>query len=119
LRYGFQSRYLKAIQRAGDAYRTLERTGLDPALLQYLVPMAFRLRWYFKVNLRELIYLCELRTTSQAHPNYRHLAQQMWRQVCAIHPRLAACGKFVDLSAGTDLTRRSSEVAIDRKLSTL
>jgi thymidylate synthase ThyX len=81
--------------------------------------MAFRLRWYFKVNLRELVYLCELRTTPQAHPNYRHLAQQMWRLVVGVHPTLGACGQFVDMSTPQALTRLGSEAAIDRKLSKL
>ena len=119
IEYGFQARYLKAMQRAQDAYRTLAKEGLDPTLLQYLVPMAFRLRWYFKVNLRELVYLCELRTTPQAHPNYRHLAQQMWRLVVGVHPTLGACGQFVDMSTPQALTRLGSEAAIDRKLSKL
>ena len=119
LRLGLHAPYRKAIAKAEEAYRTLERSGTSPALLQYLVPMAFRLRWYFKVSLRELVYLCELRTTTQAHPNYRWLAQRMWQHVLTVHPRLASCGQFIDLASGSELARRQSETAIARKLSSL
>jgi thymidylate synthase ThyX len=116
VRHGLQAPYSEAITSAQDAYRALEKSGVPPALLQYLVPMACRIRWYFKLSLRELVYLCELRTTAQAHPNYRHLAQQMWSQVVTAHPRLAACGTFIDFGGGDSLARRASEAAIDRKL---
>lgn len=118
-RYGLQAPYLAAMQSAAAAHASLAEQGVPLDLLQYLVPMAFRLRWYFKLNLRELIYLCELRTTPQAHPNYRYLAQQMWLGVLAVHPTLAAAGRFISLDDPQALARRQSESAIDRKLASL
>jgi thymidylate synthase ThyX len=83
------------------------------------VPLAFRLRWYFRVNLREIYHLCELRTTPQGHPDYRWVAQEMFRLVAEVHPRLARYAKFVDMGPGDELERRRSERRLDEKLSAL
>jgi thymidylate synthase ThyX len=92
---------------------------LGPALAQYVVPLAFRVRWYFRANLREVYHLCELRTTPQGHPDYRWVAQEMFRRVSEVHPRLARYARFVDLGPGDELERRQSERRIDAKLSAL
>ena len=84
-----------------------------------MVPLAFRLRWYFRVNLREIYHLCELRTTPQGHPDYRWVAQEMFRLVKEVHPRLASYARFVDMGPGDELERRKSERRIDEKLSAL
>ena len=86
---------------------------------QYAVPLAYRLRWYFRCNLREVYHLCELRTTPQGHPDYRWVAQEMFRRVQEVHPRLAAYAKFVDLGPGDQLERRRSERRIDERLAQL
>jgi thymidylate synthase ThyX len=92
---------------------------LGPALAQYVVPMAFHVRWYFRANLREVYHLCELRTTPQGHPDYRWVAQEMFKRVSEVHPRLARYARFVDLGPGDELERRQSERKIDEKLSAL
>jgi len=71
------------------------------------------------VNLREVFHLCELRTTPQGHPDYRWVAQEMFRRVAEVHPRLAGYARFVDLGPGDELERRHSEHRIDEKLSAL
>ena len=111
-------RFRAAVETAAEAHHRLE-AALGPALAQYVVPLAFRVRWYFKVNLREVIHLCELRTTPQGHPDYRRVAQEMFRRVSEVHPRLARYAKFVDLGPGDELERRQSERRIDAKLSAL
>src|SRR5260370_32084880 len=68
--------------------------------------MGFRVRWYVRSNLREIYHLCELRTTPQGHPDYRLIAQEMFRRVQEVHPRLAGYARFVDLGPGDDLERR-------------
>ena len=90
-----------------------------PALAQYVVPLAFHVRWYFRVNLREIYHLCELRTTPQGHPDYRWVAQEMFRLVSQVHPRLARYARFVDMGPGDELERRRSERRMDEKLSAL
>jgi thymidylate synthase ThyX len=107
-----------AIEAAAGAHARLER-DLGPAVAQYVVPLAYRVRWYFQLNLRELYHLCELRTTPQGHPDYRWVAQEMFRLVSGVHPRLARYARFVDMGPGDELERRKSERRIDEKLKTL
>ena len=60
-----------------------------------------------------------LRTTPQGHPDYRWVAQEMFRLVQELDPRLARYARFVDLGPGDELERRHSERRIDEKLSAL
>jgi hypothetical protein len=115
---GLGGRFTAAVEAAAAAHARLEREA-GPALAQYLVPLAFRVRWYFRSNLREVFHLCELRTTPQGHPDYRWVAQEMFRRVAEVHPRLAGYARFVDLGPGDELERRQSERKLDEKLSAL
>jgi thymidylate synthase ThyX len=115
---GMVDTFRSAIEAAAEAHARLERDA-GRALAQYVVPLAFRVRWYFRVNLREIYHLCELRTTPQGHPDYRWVAQEMFRLVGEVHPRLARYAKFVDMGPGDELERRRSERRLDEKLSAL
>ena len=115
---GMAGRFEAAIEAAARAHAAMRR-DLGPVLAQYVVPLAFRLRWYFRVNLREIYHLCELRTTPQGHPDYRHVAQEMFRLVAEVHPRLTRFPTFVDMGPGDDLERRKSERRLDEKLKTI
>ncbi|MBO0691235.1 MAG: FAD-dependent thymidylate synthase, partial [Candidatus Dormibacteraeota bacterium] len=116
--YGFADRVAAALERAGSAHRQLAAAVGEP-LAQYAVPLAYRLRWYVRVNLREVFHLCELRTTPQGHPDYRRVAQDLFGEVRRVHPRLAGYARFVDLGAGDEMERRASEQRIDEKLRAL
>lgn len=110
------SAFRRAIDRATGAHEQL-LAEVGPLLAQYVVPLAFHIRWYVKANLRELFHLCELRTTPQGHPDYRHIAQEMFRAVQRVHPLLASYAKFVSMEpSGHVLERRASERRIDEKL---
>jgi len=115
---GMDGRARSAIEAAAAAHSRMERDA-GPGLAQYVVPLAFHVRWYFRLNLREIYHLCELRTTPQGHPDYRWVAQEMFRLVAEVHPRLARYAKFVDMGPGDELERRRSERRIDEKLSAL
>jgi thymidylate synthase ThyX len=115
---GMQDAFDRAADGAAQVHQRLEG-DLGPALAQYIVPLAFRVRWYFRANLREVYHLCELRTTPQGHPDYRWIAQEMFRRVSEVHPRLASYAKFVDMGPGDELERRKSERKIDAKLDAL
>jgi len=115
---GMQDAFARAVEEAAGAHARLEG-DLGPAMAQYVVPLAFHVRWYFRANLREVYHLCELRTTPQGHPDYRWLAQEMFRRVDEVHPRLARYARFVDLGPGDELERRRSERRIDEKLDAL
>ncbi len=112
---GMDREFESAVEAAATVHATLEQ-GLGPALAQYIVPLAFRVRWYFRANLREVYHLCELRTTPQGHPDYRWVAQEMFRRVGEVHPRLARYARFVDLGPGDELERRQAERRLDEKL---
>jgi thymidylate synthase ThyX len=116
--YGMRDAFEEAIDRTASAHRMLERAA-GPAVAQYAVPLAFRLRWYMRASLREVVHLCELRTTPQGHPDYRWVAQELYRRVAAVQPRLALAARFVDLSEGDELERRASERRIDEKIRAL
>jgi len=115
---GMADRFNEAIEQAATAHEAIRR-DLGPALAQYVVPLAFRVRWYFRVNLREIYHLCELRTTPQGHTDYRKVAQEMFRLVSEVHPRLTRFSSFVDMSGGDELERRKAERRIDERLKTM
>ena len=115
---GMHDAFDRVVEAAAGTNQRLER-DLGPALAQYIVPLAFRMRWYVRANLREVYHLCELRTTPQGHPDYRAIAQQMFLRVQEVHPRLAGYARFVDLGPGDELERRRSEQKIDAKIDAL
>jgi thymidylate synthase ThyX len=91
---GFKSEFDDCMKRAADLY---ERIYSDlPSESQYVVPFAYKIRWYMKMNLREALHMCELRTMPQGHPDYRFICQEMWRKIQEVHPTLAEAGKFID-----------------------
>jgi thymidylate synthase ThyX len=110
---GLAATYRQALEQAATAFITIAQDLPTPA--QYLVPLAYRTRWRIKLNLREAYHLIELRSTRQGHPGYRAVAQEMYRQIQAVHPTLAAGMHFVDLD-NYDLERLAAEQRIDAKL---
>ena len=88
-----------------------------PLEAQYVVPFAYRTRWYMKMNLREALYIGELRTMPQGHPDYRHIVQLMWKEIQRVHPVLAQYGKFIDWK-NYRLGRLQSEMRSEYKKST-
>src|SRR5215470_8893312 len=66
----------------------------------------------------EAVHLCELRSMPQGHPDYRFIAQEIWRRIAEVHPTLAAVGKFIDWKSYR-LGRLQSEMRTEFKRSTL
>ena len=91
---GFNGEFDRCMNRAADLYEQIYRDL--PCEVQYVVPFAYKIRWYMKMNLREAVHLCELRTMPQGHPDYRFICQEMWRKIQSVHPALAESGKFID-----------------------
>ena len=58
---------------------------------------AYNYPYMMRLNLREACHLLELRTIPQGHADYRRMAQEMYRQIRAKHPRLSRIIKFVDM----------------------
>jgi thymidylate synthase ThyX len=107
-----EKEYREAMERAQKAYDTISSELPEEA--QYIVPMAYNIRWYFHVNLRALQWLCELRSQAAGHPTYRLIAQEMARQVSLALPQFERFFKFVDYD-GYELGRLGAEVRHEEK----
>ncbi|MEK9179428.1 MAG: FAD-dependent thymidylate synthase, partial [Patescibacteria group bacterium] len=68
-----------------------------PFEAQYVVPFAYRIRYYFYMSLREAVHLSELRSIPQGHFSYRKIAQEIAKQTIKKYPLLGKyLFKFVD-----------------------
>jgi thymidylate synthase ThyX len=113
---GFKSEFDHCMQRAAQLYEQIYRDL--PCEAQYVVPFAYKIRWYMKMNLREALHMCELRSMPQGHPDYRFICQEMWRKIQSVHPALAESGKFMDWQKYR-LGRLQSEMRTEFKKSAL
>ena len=98
--------YNAAMRSAKEAYDTLSSELPEEA--QYVVPMAYNVRWYFHVNLRALQWLCELRSQPAGHPQYRYVAQELAKEVSRAVPQFERFFKFVDYD-GYEMGRMGQE----------
>jgi thymidylate synthase ThyX len=107
---GHAALYAEVMQRVGDAGRQLETalaaqgSAVQPA--QYLLPLAYRKRTLFKMDLAEVVYISELRTGVGGHWSYRSVAYQMFERVAACHPALAKYFRVTDIHQPVDLLQR-------------
>lgn len=105
--------YREMMEQARGIYERIAEELPEEA--QYVVPMAYNVRWYFHVNLRALQWLTELRSQPAGHPGYRRVAQEMASQVSQIQPLFESFFKFVDYE-GHHLGRLEQEQRkIDRQ----
>lgn len=109
-----EEKYNEAMHKAKDAFDIIAKSLPEEA--QYIVPMAFHVRWYFQINLRSLQWLCELRSAPAGHPTYRLVSQEMAQQVIKSLPSFERFFKFVDY-AGYNLGRLGQEQRkVDKQL---
>lgn len=108
----FESEYIEALHKAKEAYDKIA-TEL-PEEAQYIIPMAYNVRWYFRLNLRALQWLCELRSAPAGHVGYRLVAQSMAKQVIQACPAFERFFKFVDYD-GYELGRLDQELRKEEK----
>jgi thymidylate synthase ThyX len=111
---GYKSSFDQCMERAAALYEKIHRDF--PLEAQYLVPFAYRVRWYMKMNLREAVHIAELRSMPQGHPDYRVIAQDMWRKISQVHPTLASYANFIDWKTYR-LGRLQSEMRTEYKKS--
>ena len=112
---GLDKEYRALMEEAKVAYTKI--AAEMPAEAQYVVPRSFRIRYYMKMNLREVYHLTELRSQKQGHPDYRKIAQQMKMLVSEVHPMLTQYMQ-VDMNEYA-LARLESEKRIDEKMARL
>jgi thymidylate synthase ThyX len=101
-----EDKYHKALHKASETFSVISQELPEEA--QYVVPMAYNVRWYFHVNLRALQWLCELRSAAAGHPQYRYIAQSMAKQASEVFPAFERFFKFVDYD-GYDMGRIGQE----------
>jgi thymidylate synthase ThyX len=85
---GLASRFEEALEGADRLFRKIHVIDCD--LAQYVVPLAYRMRFYQWQNFRQLFWETELRTVSQGHPDYRFIEQEKYRLVKEKFPLLAS-----------------------------
>jgi thymidylate synthase ThyX len=103
--------FQEALEQAHDLFRKVECH--DPELAQYVVPLAYRMRFYQWQNFRQLFWETELRTVSQGHPDYRFIEQQKYRLVKEKFPLIASF-MLVDTNEYA-IARRGTEEQIAAK----
>ena len=110
---GFDKEYHECMKNAKEAFKVISKEY--PKEAQYIVALGYKIRWYMKMNLREVCHLTELRSMQQGHPDYRRVAQQIFTKVKEVHPSLTEYIKFVDMKE-YKMERIEAEKKIDKKI---
>jgi len=105
---GLTIRYDSVMDTARAAVGKLASRGVDEAeeQSQYVIPLAFRKRTLFKMDLSEAIYISELRTGAAGHFSYRNVAYAMYEAVAQRYPALAKYFRVTDVREPVDLLKR-------------
>ena len=109
---GLKSEFVECMNNTRHVYNKMKKSM--PIQAQYVVNFAYNYHYMIKMNLREACHMIELRSTPQGHPEYRRVAQQMFRQIISKHPILGKIIKFVNLE-DVDLERLESEKRFEQK----
>ena len=110
---GFEAEYRQAMQAAAELFDKVRQKYPEQA--QYMVPLGYKMRWLFKLNMREIVHLTELRSTKQGHPGYRVIAQQMADAVKSVHPLLGKWATYYVDYQSVDLERLEAEKRTEKK----
>jgi thymidylate synthase ThyX len=105
---GLTIRYDSVMDAVRAAVARLAARGADEAeeQSQYAIPLAFRKRTLFKMDLSEAIYISELRTGAAGHFSYRNVAYAMYEAVARRNPALARYFRVTDVREPVDLLKR-------------
>ncbi len=110
---GFDTEFRNAMEESANAFEEIAKKYRKEA--QYVVPLAYNIRWYMSFNAREAYHMLELRSSRQGHIDYRRIAQDMFREIGRVHPNVAKGMKFMDMEE-YGLERLESEKKIDKKM---
>jgi thymidylate synthase ThyX len=107
---GEETRYHLTMKRAEEVMANLGaiKEGVVEAAenAQYLLPLAYRRRCLFSMDLAEAVYISELRTTPAGHWSYREVAYAMYEEVVKRHPGLKHLFRVTDVREPVDLLKR-------------
>ncbi len=101
-----------ALEEVGQLHENISKT-LSQEHAQYATTLFHRIRFYQFTNVRELFWECELRTTSQGHPDYRKIEQEKFRLFKEKYPLIAEF-MLIDMHE-YDFARRGTEERIQKK----
>lgn len=108
---GFAEKFIQPLESSKKLFDKIEIH--DPELAQYVVPLAYRMRFYQYQNLRQAFWETELRTISQGHPDYRYIEQKKYELLKEKFPLIAKY-MLVDM-ADYAIARRGTEEGIKKK----
>jgi len=84
---GLGDEFRSLMEKAAGAYGKIRERF--PAEAQYVVPLAYRKRVLFTINLRALHHLISLRSGREGHMSYRRIAWLLHDEIEKVHPALA------------------------------
>ncbi len=99
--------YRSRMEEAKRLYNKLK--DIDPFIAQYVVPFGYKYPVIFTSNLREIIYMTELRSTPQAHFDLREISWKIMDKVTEVNPSVRPFFRFVNREK-EELGRLSAEV---------
>jgi thymidylate synthase ThyX len=105
---GLKEKYEHAFDLSKELYQTLQERGYEQQA-QYATLFGHIMRFNMKVNARSLTHTAELRTSSQGHPAYRKVYQDIHALVAKAHPNIAAAMRFVSTDEDEALARLGAE----------
>ena len=93
---GLEDEYAESLERSRALHDAL--AGHFPEMCSYAVALAYNIRFTMQMNAREAMHILELRSSSQGHPTYRRVAQEMHRLIADVagHRAVASAMSFVD-----------------------
>ena len=106
---GAGDEYRRALEVSRAEYERLVEIGLASAA-PYALCLGYRMRFILDLNAREALQLIELRSGREGHPSYRAVAHEMYAQIAAVHPAVAATMSHVDFDTEPRLERILSEM---------
>ena len=109
---GIEEDFKECLDMTKETFKKIRQKYPEQA--QYVVNFGYHYPYLMKFNLREACHLIELRTVPQGHVDYRHVAQQMFKQINKVHPNLSKIIKYVDMKE-YDLERFESEKRTEEK----
>ena len=112
---GADADWQEVMERSAELTERLVAQGL-PAVAQYAVSMAHRIRFVMDMNAREAMHVIELRTAPAGHPAYRRVCQAMHRAIADVagHHAIAEAMVFADHSS-IELERLQEERRLEAR----
>jgi thymidylate synthase ThyX len=109
---GIEKDFKDCMYKTKEVFDKIRKTYPEQA--QHVVNFAYNYPYFMHFNLREACHLIELRTVPQGHKDYRKVAQDMFKQINRVHPKLSKIIKYVDLKE-YELERFESEKRTEEK----